>query len=147
MPVINTKIENIMKYANYFPNCYRDYLLPFSHWIQSCQIPGNEKTVTTQRRSWMYTKTHLCTHVKKAIWSFWYWDWNIPRWKFHTRVAFCKHHQVISSRHVHDGMTILDKPQVWIIKCIPVFHGMNPHYLRHISLVRWKWNMFLCLFL
>ena len=67
-----------------------------------------------QRRSWMYTKTHLCTHVKKAIWSFWYWHWNIPRWKFHTGVAFCKHHQVIRSRHVHGGMTMLDKPQVWI---------------------------------
>ena len=99
---------------NALPNCCRDHLLPFSHWIQSCLIPGNETTVTMQRRSWMYTRTHLCTHVKKAIWSFWYWDWNIPRWKFHTGVAFCKHHQVISSRHVHDGMTISDKPQVWI---------------------------------
>ena len=126
---------------------------------------------------------------------FWYWDWNIPRWKFHTNVVPCKHHQglysqsgktsyrkiswsleaarfgfklfqllwnlagtsaallprclsnfrvirplqhpisrlwdftrfggktyyrlvneaqVIISRHIHDGMTMLDKPQVWV---------------------------------
>ena len=30
---------------NALQNCYKDHLLPFSRWIQSCHIPGNDKTV------------------------------------------------------------------------------------------------------
>ena len=122
---------------NALQNCYMDHLLPFSRWIQSCQIQGNGKTITMQRPSWMYTSGHtmqkniiltskqrpfwrrndviiasraplgknalMYAYKKKTIWSFWYWDSNIPRWKFHTNVAHCKHHQVII-RHIHDNV-------------------------------------------
>ena len=121
---------------NALQNWYKDHLLPFSRWIQSCQIPGNDKTVSMQRPSWMYTPSghttqkkvimtskqrrfdvvmtlslrrvpvgQKCINVRilKTIWSFWYWDWNIPRWIFHTNVAHCKHHQVII-RHIHDNV-------------------------------------------
>ena len=154
MYVIITKIDNITKYANYFPETHskivtRTIYYHFHVGYRAVRYQGMTKQLTMQRRSLMYTpsgrttqkwrhndvektsfwrcndviiaqcsrwtKTRLFTHVKKkTIWSFSNWDWNIPRWKFHSNVVPCKHHQVIISRHIHGCMVMLEKTHVWV---------------------------------
>ena len=104
-----------MKYANYFPETRSQIVIGtiYNHFhigYKAVRCTGNEKTVTrgvaecTQKRIYIRMLKKQLDHSGTEIEIFQYEN-VIPVWLFAS----------ITNRHVHDGMTILDKPQV----CLP----------------------------